>query len=599
MAGLHGLDVAVLVLYFGVVLYVGIVRGGQRTKTLCDYFVAGSRWGPIASFLFIFASAVAGNEAVVVAKGGYEGGLSGVWYWWSFLFATPVYYLFSTWFRRARVYNLAEFLEMRYGGRIAASYALFAGGLCILFIGMFVLAIGKILGGMLTFHADLDTNVQICVWLIAGVVAAYVGVGGMMSALVTDVLQGLMCLLILGFLGLPFLWNAAGGFDALLSLPASTWDMTSDGMTVTTVLALNLAAVAGGVAAPWIFSWISVSRDERAATQCGWGHLWKRVITLVFAIYGILFSVHNLQVLSQSHPDLAARITADPELAWGITMSVILPPVVLGLLIASFFAAGMSSADSFATTSSGLLADYLYRKVVRRGQSSRHYLGAARGVAVVSIFVAAWSTSFVDSIEAYIKLAFNLLCLLGVPIYAAVLWRRANRTGTWLALGGSSCAYVSIVATVMHREELGFVAAIGPAFEPAVFWATGVAVVGTVAGGLLGPREDAVLLQRFHVILSTPVGQEARLVDAGIRLPALVDAGLVEDGPEQLDHTELARLDAIDAGDKLLGPASALELRRESALPWYWRGFWRITLACVALIVAVAVGAEVFVAVHY
>ena len=63
---------------------------------------------------------IAGNEAVVVAKGGYEGGLSGVWYWWSFLFATPVYYLFATWFRRARVYNLAEFLAMRYGASVAS-----------------------------------------------------------------------------------------------------------------------------------------------------------------------------------------------------------------------------------------------------------------------------------------------------------------------------------------------------------------------------------------------------------------------------------------------------------------------------------------------
>ncbi len=113
MLGLHWLDVVVLAVYFISILYIGVFIGGKKTKTLGDFFVAGGKWGPIVSFIFIFASAIAGNEAVVVAKGGFQGGLSGVWYWWSFLFATPVYYLFSTYFRRARVYNMAEFLEMR------------------------------------------------------------------------------------------------------------------------------------------------------------------------------------------------------------------------------------------------------------------------------------------------------------------------------------------------------------------------------------------------------------------------------------------------------------------------------------------------------
>src|SRR5690606_6633773 len=109
-----------------------VVLGGRRTRTLGDFLVAGGRWGPWVSFIFVFASAIAGNEAVVVARGGYEGGLSGVWYWWSFLFSTPVYYAFSTWYRRGRVYNAAEFIAMRYGIRLAAFYTAVAGVRCVL-----------------------------------------------------------------------------------------------------------------------------------------------------------------------------------------------------------------------------------------------------------------------------------------------------------------------------------------------------------------------------------------------------------------------------------------------------------------------------------
>ena len=103
---------------------------------------------------------------------------------------------------------------------------------------------------------------------------------------------------------------------------------------------------------------LSVSRNEKAATQCGWGHLWKRVVTLVFAFYGILFMIYTTQVLLKSgDASLVERgqlIAGDPELGWGITMALILPPVFLGLLIASFFAAAMSSADTYATTSSAM-----------------------------------------------------------------------------------------------------------------------------------------------------------------------------------------------------------------------------------------------------
>ncbi len=585
MLGLHWLDVAVLTLYFATILYVGVFQGGKRTKTLGDFFVAGGKWGPIVSFIFIFASAIAGNEAVVVAKGGYEGGLSGVWYWWSFLFATPIYFLFSTWFRRARVYNMSEFFEMRYGRAVSSLYSVIAGIVCILFIGMFVLAIGKILAGMIQFHPDFETNVQICIWIISFVVGAYVCSGGMMSALLTDILQGLMCLFILGFIGLPFLWNEVGGFEALRALPESTWSMTSESMTFSTVMALNLAALVGGIAAPWIYNWISISKNEKAATQCGWGHLWKRIITLVFAFYGILFLIYNTNVLAAVNPALSARMSADPELAWGITMKQILPFGFLGLLIASFFAAAMSSADTFATTSSAMFVDFLYRRVLAPKKPLKHYLTSARVWSAVSILLAALSTMFVTSISQYIKLTFNLLCFLGIPIYFAVIWRRSNRLGMWLSFLFGIASYLVVIITVMARQDIGFVEAIKPSFEPAVFWSTGLALVGMFAGSLLGRPEDEDRVNRFHVILNTPVGDEQRLVDAGIRLPALVDAGLVEPGEEETDVERVRALYAEDSKDKFFGEHSLIELRHERTLPWYWPGFFRIVGACFALIV--------------
>ena len=567
--GIHWLDLAIVLAYFAIVLYIGVFQGGRRTKTLGDFFVAGGKWGPIVSFIFIFASAVAGQEAVAVGGQAYVSGLSGVWYWWSFLFATPIYFLFATHFRRARVYNVSEFFEMRYDRAASALYSVVASVICILFIAMFLLAVAKILAGLTT----LDQ--QQLIWMIAVLVGAYVYSGGMMSALLTDLLQGLMCLFILSFVMLPFLWIRTGGWDTLSRYSAEhpeIWNLVDPNlMTIWTVLALNLSALIGGIALPWLYNWIAISKDERAATQCGWGHLWKRIITLLFALYGILFAIHR--------PGLE-----DPEVAWGVVMGDILPVGVLGLLIASFFAAAMSSADSVATTSSAMAVDYLYRRFIRPGRDLPHYLLLARVWALISVVIAAISTIWIGSMQDLVKLALTLTSFLGVPIYFGVYWRRANRLGMWFSLMGGILTYLSVVTVVMIRRDLGFVEAIQPAFEPAVFLATGVAVVGMLVGSWLGQPTNSVKRKRFHVILSTPIGQEQRLVDAGVRLPALIDAGLVPDNPEELDDREIERLYEEDSRDKVFGRESAFELRREPGLPWYFPGFLRITAACFALV---------------
>jgi solute:Na+ symporter, SSS family len=561
--GLHLLDWGVLGVYFALVIYLGVFLGSKETKNLGDFFVAGGRWGPIVSFIFVFASALAGNEAVVVSGASYAGGLSGFWMWGNFLFATPIYFLFATYYRRARVYNLAEFLEMRYGTKVAALYALVAGIICVLFIGMFLLAVGQILGGA------LDIPVQPCIWAIALVVAAYVYAGGMMSTLLTDLLQGILCLVILGFLFLPYLWSAAGGIQALRALPPETWNFTGPGMGLMKVIALCLTTVTGGIAAPWIYNWIAVSKDEKAATQCAWAHLWKRVATLFFALYGILFAILL--------PSLK-----NPDMAWGVAMKAVLPAGAMGLMIASFFAAAMSSAATYATISAAMFVDYIYRKFLRTGQPRDNYLAAARWWSVLSIVVAASSTHVVDAIGKYVTLCLSLLCFLGIPIYFGIVWRRANQTGMWLSLILGISSFL-----VIHNMPTGeghYFADNDMSFSIGVFVSTGLALAGMLLGSWLGPQEDRAKVDRFHVIMNTPIGDERRLVEAGIVLPAMVDAGLVPEGPERIQSDVLDSLYRKDSQQKMFGVSSTIEIRRER-LSWYLPGFLFNVLACVLLVV--------------
>lgn len=154
----------------------------------------------------------------------------------------------------------------------------------------------------------------------------------------------------------------------------------------------------------------------------------------------------------------------------------------------------------------------------------------------------------------------------------------------WLSLTGGIATYITVVTAVMNGEQVGFFDAIKPAFVPAVFLSTAVSLLGMTAGSLLGKADDFLKLKRFYVIVNTPVGADQRLVEAGIRLPAMIDAGLVPEGPEELNIEVLDELYAEDSKDKILGADSTIELRKEPGFEWYFPGFVRITLACFALV---------------
>jgi hypothetical protein len=123
------------------------------------------------------------------------------------------------------------------------------------------------------------------------------------------------------------------------------------------------------------------------------------------------------------------------------------------------------------------------------------------------------------------------------------------------------------------------------AFAASVFFPTSLSFLGMWCGSLLGPHQPRQQLDRFYAIMNTAIGAERRLVTAGIKLPAMVDAGLVDAAAEQIDDGELDKLTRSDAEKKWFGPRSHLELHRGLVGNWYARGFVLVTASCVGLVV--------------
>ncbi len=575
LSSLHPLDIAVLIVYFVVVTFLGVVVGKKKTKTLGDFLVAGGRWGPVVTFIFVFASAVGGAEAVVVGGAAYRSGLSGMWLWFAGIFSLVVYYLFAPIYKRARIFNPAEFFEMRFGPQVATFYAFLGSAVTLLLIGTFALAVAKTIAGL----SGMSTQVALLSACV--LVAFYVGSGGMMSSLLTDLFQGVLALTVFCFLLLPFLWHEVNGFQGLVSIDPQRWSIFSDEIPFSYVLALAVGGL-GAIATPILFSFIVVGRDERAATQCAWSHVWKRTVTVLFAVYGIMFAIYKPGLETQPVPQ-------DTELVWGIVMKEIVPAGLLGLLVASFFAALMSTVDTMAASTSGLAVDYLAKKRFLPGRTVGFYLQAARIWSVLAVFLAYLITLQFSTLKEIVEFLAPITGFLGIPLFFGVVWRRANRRGVWASL--------IVGITLMCLVKICYEAPANQKVPMMVLPPLAVAALVMYLVSRFTRPESEALLTRFYSILHTPVGQEDRLRAVGIHLPMMAESetGSDPDLDGIQDDEALARLYESYAQYKIGGRNSTIELIREPGQEWFYRGAIWLTLTCVWLVAVVWAGSELMI----
>ena len=209
LARLRPLDIAVIVIYFAMVVWIGFYLKG-KSNTSEEFFMAGremTAW--IAGLSFVSAN-MGSLELMGWAGSAYQYGILAThWYWvgaipamlFLGLVMMPFYYVSKT-------HSVPGYLDLRYDGR-ARSVAAVAFALeMILMSGVNMFAMAVVMKVVLGW----DINFSIIVSSVA--VAIYVGLGGLRSAIFNEVLQFVLIwggALLVPILGL----YQAGGVDGL------------------------------------------------------------------------------------------------------------------------------------------------------------------------------------------------------------------------------------------------------------------------------------------------------------------------------------------------------------------------------------------------
>ncbi len=505
--GLSIVDVAVVLLYFACLIYIG-VRAARGVKNTAD-FLLPRRFGKVMMMMHAFGTATHSDQAVSVASKSSTSGLAGIWYQWMWLFATPFFWLIAPMMRRFRALTTGDVFRARFDPGVAGLYA-FLG------LGKFMVTIGLMLKGSAAIvHALTDGQIpaNVVIFAMTGLFVAYGILGGLGAAIVTDFIQGILTLLF-SFMLLPLVLNAVGGLegmsDALATLrPGENMlSLTTGSITVFFIFMIALNNLLGVVVQPHNMAATSAGKTEiEGAVGFMGGTMIKRVCTVAWSLTGLAaIAYYGGQI-------------DEPDLVYGNMAREFLPgilPGLLGLFLAALLATVMGSCDSFMIAASGLVTQNLYKPLVR-GRDDAHYLRVARISGLVAVAGGVALAYWAQGVIALLESMWKINTMTAMAFWLGLFWRRTTVPGAWAAIVGAVLTwfltsqpwFAAMLGRISALEAAGIVREADGAWTVYLPWQmVAYIVVGFAAGiavSLATKPIDSQRLDRFYELLRTPV----------------------------------------------------------------------------------------------
>jgi len=258
----------------------GYLLGNRQFGTpmmVMHAFGAGTHPGNVAGVM---------SEAVV-------SGAAGIWVSWMWLFGTPFYWLIAPVVRRMRCLTLADFFQQRFGKAASVLYIIVAAAGMIVFLAGVLLATTRTVQGMMGLTAAQESQVWFfgILFVMTAVFIIYSYWGGIIAAIRTDMIQGLM-IIALSFIAIPaaLRLNEVGG---LAGMRATLTEQNANylslfdpkGFSLLTVLLLSINAPLTVLAFPHLISVCGAGRTEwQGRVGFTYGNILKRVCTIGWAV---------------------------------------------------------------------------------------------------------------------------------------------------------------------------------------------------------------------------------------------------------------------------------------------------------------------------
>jgi len=421
------LDFLIFGLYMAVVLGIGYYHF-RRNKNADDYYVGNRNIHASHVGLSIVATDVGGGFSIGLGGLGFLMGLAGSWLlftgligaWLSAVLIIPKIKKLD---RKHGMMTYPDFLRWRYNEKVALTASLISGLGYLGFTGAQILAGAKLATGTVVDKAPFGlTPLQFSLLIIACITIIYTVIGGLKAVIYTDTVQWVILLSGLIFVTIPVTLWKIGGFTRLRAeLPAEFFSLTN----VAPIEFIN-----------WMVTIIPIWLVGMTLYQRMYACKNEKEAKKAWFIAG--FFEYPVMAFTGVFLGMCARVMfpqAESEMAMPMLIRDILPVGVTGIVIAAYFSAIMSTADSCLMASSGNFVNDILHRYCFQNASEKAIMRLSQGVTlligVAAVVIAAGFEKVLDLIfDAYAFMVAGLF----VPTLGAYFWKKSSSTGAFAAM---------------------------------------------------------------------------------------------------------------------------------------------------------------------
>ena len=489
MHHIQTLDIVIIGLYFLIVFSIAAYYTRRAGKDTGEFFLSGRNLPWYIAGTAMVATTFAADTPLAVTELVAKNGIAGNWLWWNMAIgATLTVFFFAKLWRRAEIMTDVEFVELRYSGKAAAALrgfrALYLGLL------MNAIVMGWVHKAMqIIFHVTFpEINSFLLVIIAAFIIAIYSSASGLLGTARTDSFQfvfamaGCIVLAII-VLNLPEIGGVVSLKEKLAPqvtdfLPR-IGEFSAGGVTAG-VLAIPIGAFLAFVLLQWWSSWypgadpggggyiaqrMMSAKDEKHSL---FATLWFTIahyalrpwpwILVALAALVLLPRAENPEQLQNENPQLYEKVveaysnqelinsddqllkseeflnfyekyenTVNPGVMYPKLMIKYLPVGFLGLLIAVFLAAYMSTIASQLNWGTSYIINDFYRRFIKSDANEKHYVLISR-IAVIAmiIFSLLVTNYFLTTVSGAWIFILNASAGLGAVLILRWYWWRIN-----------------------------------------------------------------------------------------------------------------------------------------------------------------------------
>ncbi len=446
---IHTIDWVIIASFLLISIGIGLYMSRRASRSTGDFFLTGRNLPWYIAGTSMVATTFAADTPLAVTELVAQSGISGNWLWWNMLFGGMLtVFFFARLWRRSNIMTDAEFVSIRYSGKPAR----FLRGFRAVYIGIFMnsivmawvnLAMVKILQVMfpdlqifgvseisiagITFSAHL-----LVVGGMMAFVAFYSALSGLWGVSITDTFQFVIAMggsIILAIIALNHVGGTAG-LQEKLSETGWVFDffpVVEGGGAVAQgsgMLKMSVVALVAYLGVQWWASWYP------GAEPGGGGYVAQRMMSAkdekhsLFATLWFQIAHFAIRPWPWIIVALAALVMYPDEADKGATYVMVirdlLPTGLLGLLMAAFFAAYMSTMASQTVWGTSYIINDLFRPFVKPGASEKYYVKVSRITTfVLMLFSLIVTTQFQMISDAW---RFILACSGGIGLVLLLRW---------------------------------------------------------------------------------------------------------------------------------------------------------------------------------